>query len=153
MNALRRHIGRLMGARQPAMQVAALCVDPTTRKVLMITSRGTGRWIIPKGWPMAGLSLAEAALQEAWEEAGVIASPGQEIGRYHYEKMQDHGFGIPVEVHVFLTEVESLGDDFPEAGRRERSWVTPAEAATMVAEPELAAILRNLGDRRLTASG
>ena len=59
--------------------------------------------------------------------------------------MQDRGFGIPVVVHVFLTVVDALADDFPEQGSRERQWVDPARAATMVAEPELAAILRGLG--------
>lgn len=153
MNALRRHLGRLLGARQPAMQVAALCVDPTSNQVLMITSRDTGRWIIPKGWPMAGRSMADAALQEAWEEAGVIGSAGPEIGSYHYEKMQDHGFGIPVVARVFLTRVESLADNFPEAGKRERRWFPPAEAADLVAEPELAAMLRDIARDRVSAFG
>lgn len=148
MSGLRRRIGRLMGARQPALQVAALCMDPDTGQVLMITSRGTGRWIIPKGWPMPGRSLAEAALQEAWEEAGVRAAPGREIGTYRYDKMQSGGFAIPVLVHTFLTLVDSLSDEFPEQGRRTRCWVDPAEAATMVAEPDLAALLRTLGDNR-----
>ena len=145
MSALRRRIGRLMGARQPALQVAALCVDGDTGKVLMITSRGTGRWIIPKGWPMPGRSLAEAALQEAWEEAGVRANPGRQIGTYNYDKMQSGGFAIPVLVHVFLTRVESLAEDYPERGRRERRWVAPEEAAAMVAEEDLATLLRQLG--------
>lgn len=145
MSALRRRIGRLMGARQPALQVAALCVDGDTGKVLMITSRGTGRWIIPKGWPMPGRSLAEAALQEAWEEAGVRANPGRRIGTYNYDKMQPGGFAIPVLVHVFLTRVESLAEDYPERGRRERRWVAPQEAAAMVAEADLATLLRQLG--------
>lgn len=145
MRQVRRNLGRLIGARQPALQVAALCLDAATGRVLLITSRGTGRWIIPKGWPMPGRSLAEAALEEAWEEAGVRARPGTEIGQYHYDKMQDRGFGIPVVVHVFLTVVDALADDFPEQGSRERHWVDPARAATMVAEPELAAILRGLG--------
>lgn len=147
MRQIRRNLGRLMGARQPALQVAALCLDAATGRVLLITSRGTGRWIIPKGWPMPGRSLAEAALEEAWEEAGVRARPGTEIGQYHYDKMQDRGFGIPVVVHVFLTVVDALADDFPEQGSRERHWVDPARAATMVAEPELAALLRGLAAR------
>ena len=144
MTTLRRRLGRLMGARHPALQVAALCIDPATGKVLMITSRGTGRWIIPKGWPMPGRSLSEAALQEAWEEAGVRARPGRHLGQFHYDKMQARGFAIPVVVQVFLTRVEALHDDFPERGRRQRQWMDPAEAASLVAEPELAELLRAL---------
>ena len=148
MNALapqlRRRLGRLLGARSPALQVAALCVDPATGRVLMITSRGTGRWIIPKGWPMPGRTLVDAALQEAWEEAGVRATAGPDLGIYHYDKMQDHGFAIPIEVRVFLAPVDQLADAFPEAGKRRRQWFAPAEAAKLVAEPELAAIIRAL---------
>ena len=144
---LRRRLGRFLGARTPALQVAALCVEPATGRVLMITSRGTGRWIIPKGWPMPGRTLVEAALQEAWEEAGVNAVPGPDLGVYHYEKLQDHGFAIPVEVRVFLAEVTGLANAFPEAGKRRRLWFSPAEAAALVAEPELAALILGLSDR------
>lgn len=141
---LRRKLGRLLGARAPALQVAALCRDPATGRILMITSRGTGRWIIPKGWPMTGRSLIGAALQEAWEEAGVRAAAGPDLGIYHYDKMQDHGFAIPVEVRVFLADVTDLADDYPEAGKRTRRWFTPPEAAELVAEPELSALILGL---------
>ena len=94
MTRLRRGLARLLGARPPLLQVGAVCLDPATGRVLLITSRGTGRWIIPKGWPMPGRSLAEAALQEAWEEAGVRAKTGEEMGSYHYDKDQDRGFAV-----------------------------------------------------------
>lgn len=145
MNRLRQQIGRLLGVRQPALQVAALCLDPPTGRVLMITSRGTRRWILPKGWPMPGRSLSEAALQEAWEEAGVRAASGSAIGTYRYDKVQSGGYAVPILVHVFLCHVDSLADDFPEQGRRDRRWMDPAEAAGLVAEPDLAALLRALG--------
>lgn len=144
MTRLRRGLARLLGARPPLLQVGAVCLDPATGKVLLITSRGTGRWIIPKGWPMPGRSLAEAALQEAWEEAGVRAKSGEEMGSYHYDKDQDRGFAVPVEVRVFLVAVEALAEDFPERGERRRRWFAPSEAAGLVAEPELAALLRTL---------
>ena len=59
--------------RPKRLQVAALCYrrDGDSKEVLLVTSRGTGRWILPKGWPIDGLDAGEAALQEAWEEAGV----------------------------------------------------------------------------------
>lgn len=144
---LRHALRRLLGQRPAAMQVAALCLDPASGQVLLITSRGTGRWIIPKGWPMPERSLAEAAQQEAWEEAGVLGPVRPDkIGTYDYDKMQDRGFGIPVHVHVFALDVTQLCDDFPEAWQRSRKWFAPAHAADLVAEPELQALLRALPD-------
>jgi hypothetical protein len=60
--------------RPKRLQVAALCYkqanDTDDKEILLVTSRDTGRWIIPKGWPIDGKNASEAALQEAWEEAG-----------------------------------------------------------------------------------
>ena len=61
----RDRLARLLGRRPPEMQVAALCLDEASGRVLLVTSRGTGRWIVPKGWPMAGRSLADAARPRA----------------------------------------------------------------------------------------
>lgn len=145
MHLFREKLGRLLGRRPASLQVAALCLNPDTRKVLLITSRGTGRWIVPKGWPMEGRSLGEAAEQEAWEEAGVRGKlGGKEIGRYHYDKLQDRGFAIPVEVRVFPIEVEKLREKFPESEQRQRAWFTPDEAADRVDETGLKALLRKL---------
>lgn len=143
---VRDALGRILGRTPPAMQVGALCVDPQTGQVLLITSRGTGRWIIPKGWPMPGRSLAAAALQEAWEEAGVHALCDEaEMGRYHYDKAQDHGFAVPVEVRVFRARVTALAEDWPEAHQRRRAWFDPLTAAGLVQERGLAKMLRASG--------
>ena len=143
--AIGERLARLLGRKPPDMQVAALCLDPDRRKVLLVTSRGTGRWIVPKGWPMPGRSLADAAMQEAWEEAGVRGQIGQSpLGRYHYDKQQGHGFAIPIEVRVFALTVESLADDYPEHGQRKRHWYRPERAAELVAETGLKALLRTL---------
>lgn len=145
MNALRRSVKMLLGKRPPALQVGALCLDPKTGKVLLITSRGTGRWVIPKGWPMEGRTLPGAAAREAWEEAGVEGRIlHEEIGRYSYDKDQNKGFSVPVEVRVFPLHVEKCTKSFPEADERIRRWFTPNEAARMVAEPGLKKILRGL---------
>lgn len=144
MSGLRRRLARLLGARPPRLQTGAICRDPATGEVLMVTSRGTGRWIIPKGWPMPGRSLAEAALQEAWEEAGVRAAGARELGSYRYDKTQDEGFSIPVEVRVFLVPVDRLDDHWPEQAQRDRRWFAPATAAALVAEPELAGLLMSM---------
>lgn len=132
-------------ARKPKMQVGALCLDPATGHVLLITSRGTGRWIIPKGWPMPNLSLSASALQEAWEEAGVQGVIGpREIGRYRYDKHRRLRPSVAVEVRVFPLAVTRLANTYPEAAQRARIWLPPTEAAGRVAEPELQALLAAL---------
>ncbi len=131
--------------RPDRVQFAALCydVEGPHRKVLLITSRDTGRWIIPKGWPMDGKDSAGAALTEAWEEAGVrVGIPADEpVGSYSYEKGLKGDWSIPVTTMVYPVRVVSLEEDYPEAHQRSRKWVTPQEAATMVDEPELRDIL------------
>ncbi|AYF02101.1 NUDIX hydrolase [Paracoccus yeei] len=143
--AFRDRLSRLLGRKPAQMQVAALCRSRQDGKVLLVTSRGTGRWIVPKGWPMPGRTLADAALQEAWEEAGVLGTIGQDpIGSYHYDKVQDLGFSVPVEVRVYLLDVESLADDWLESGQRKRRWFEPARAAELVAETGLKRLLAGM---------
>ncbi|TRW98660.1 NUDIX hydrolase [Paracoccus sp. M683] len=145
MNMFRRSFQMILGRRPPALQVGAICRNPETGQVLLITSRDTGRWVIPKGWPMEGRSLAHAALQEAWEEAGVRGKVEMgELGRFRYDKRQDSGFALPVEVALYPVEVLELAVDFPEHDERSRKWFTPAEAAELVEETGLQAVLRGL---------
>lgn len=140
-------VAGLMGQRPPHLQVAALC----TRKregeteILLVTSRGTGRWIVPKGWPMKGRSLAGAAQREAWEEAGVKGKiVPQPVGRYRYLKMRADGLGDMVEVLAYRLKVDRVEKRFPEEGQRERAWFATPVAAGLVDEPELQEILRAL---------
>lgn len=137
-----------MMMRPPRLQVAALCLRGTgpTQKVLLITSRESGRWIIPKGWPMEGKTASAAAMQEAWEEAGVRAgtAESQAIGSYHYQKRLKHGLAVPVETLVYPVTVEEMRDEFPEAQERKRKWFSPSEAANLVDEPELKSLLRDI---------
>lgn len=132
--------------RPRALQMAALChrTKAGQTEVLLITSRDTGRWIIPKGWPIRGLDAPETALQEAWEEAGVLkaALSRKPIGSYTYDKIRASGLPVPVETLVYPVAVEKLAKDFPEAQQRTRKWMRPAEAAELVDEPGLRAILR-----------
>lgn len=134
--------------KRPArVQVAALCSkgNGSEKRVLLITSRDTGRWILPKGWPIDGLDAPRAAMQEAWEEAGVKGKVSQKpIGHYTYEKSMDTGGVSLCDTSVFEVSVSELSEDFPEAQERTRKWVTPKEAANMVQEPELSAILKAL---------
>ncbi|MCV3272263.1 NUDIX hydrolase [Roseobacter sinensis] len=138
---------RLIFPQARARQVAALCYRKTRagKRVLLITSRGTGRWIVPKGWPMDGLENSEAALQEAWEEAGVKSAEvePQPVGHYRYNKYHARGGKTPVETEVYAAEVEALANSYPEGHQRRREWFSPAEAAEKVREPELKAILRD----------
>jgi 8-oxo-dGTP pyrophosphatase MutT (NUDIX family) len=131
--------------RPERLQVAALCyrTRPQGREVLLITSRGTGRWILPKGWPIKGLDAAGAALQEAWEEAGVLSgrTGPDPVGAYVYQKGLPGDWSVAVRTLVFPVEVYELADDFPEADQRRREWVTPEEAAARVDEPDLKGIL------------
>jgi len=141
-------IGALSAGLPHRTQVAALCMRKKAgeRQVLLITSRGTGRWVLPKGWPMKGLSNAKAAAQEAWEEAGVKRAKltRRAIGRFTYDKQLDTGGHIPVRAEVFALKVKKLSKTFPESHERRRKWVSPAKAAQMVQEPELKALLLSL---------
>ena len=131
--------------RPERIQLAALCYDQEGpgKRILVVTSRGTGRWILPKGWPIEGLDSPGAALQEAWEEAGVRKGrPWQRpIGSYSYDKGLPGDWSVPVTTLVYPVRVEELARDYPEAPERQRRWVTPTEAADMVEEPELKGIL------------
>lgn len=139
---------RPLFSRPKRFQVAALCTkgEGDDLRVLMITSRGTGRWILPKGWPIDGLNAPGAALREAWEEAGVkqARAESEAIGTYDYDKTLDNGAVVPVETHVFAARVIELSDDYPESDERTRRWVRPQEAADMVNEPGLRDILKDL---------
>ncbi|MBE3640555.1 NUDIX hydrolase [Mangrovicoccus algicola] len=132
--------------RPPRFQAAALCYRRGSAggcEVLLVTSRETKRWVLPKGWPKRGLDAAGTAREEAWEEAGMRPLPGTalRVGRYSYMKRLEGGLPVPVDVAVFAMEADRLEDDFPEKDQRERRWVAPAEAAAMVEEPGLAEIL------------
>lgn len=148
MTMLRNLFEALIGRRPSHLQVAALCLRKRKgqTEVLLLTSLDTGRWVVPKGWPMRGRSLAGAALREAWEEAGIRGKVRHEpVGSYHYEKKRDGGLALHCEVRAFVVETESQAERYPEAGQRERLWLVPAEAAKRVREPELKALLRAIG--------
>lgn len=133
--------------RPPELQVAALCRRgaPGKGEILLLSSLNSGRWILPKGWPMNGRSLAEAALVEAWEEAGVRGRVGPDpIGSYIYQKLRGGGLPVRCNVQVFPVDEVTLAEVYPEAGRRRRRWVTPRQAAGLVEESELRTLLAAL---------
>ena len=133
--------------RPDYVQAAALCLRDGADgpEVLMVTSLRTRRWILPKGWPMKGRSLAEAAAQEAWEEAGVRGRVDPaEIGAFTYMKMRKTGTPVPCRCSLFRVHVDELAPDWPERKRRARRWMPVAEAADLVAEQELRAVLAGM---------
>lgn len=147
MHLFGRIFSALVGRRPAFLQVAAICLRETSgrKEVLLVRSLDTGRLIVPKGWPMRGRSLAEAALQEAWEEAGVKGTVcADSVGQFHYHKKRRGGLVQRIEVHCHLVQVSTLAQTYPEAGRRKRQWVPLAEAAGRVREKELQAILGKL---------
>ena len=116
-------------------------------QVLLITSRGTGRWVIPKGWPMKGRKPHEAAAIEAAEEAGITgAVTDRPIGSYAYSKALKQDQVITVQVLVFPFHVEGRAEAFKEAGERTSRWFAYRQAAGLVAEPSLRRIIQDFGD-------
>ncbi len=137
------------GTRE-ARQYAALPVrlsEEGCLEVLLLTSRETRRWVIPKGWPIGRLSPGATAAREAFEEAGLegVVDEGPPIGRYSYEKRFRNGTSAHVEVEVFLFRVSRQRKKWPEKRQRKTCWYDAAIAARLVDEPELA-------DLMLTAS-
>ncbi|WP_439154601.1 NUDIX hydrolase [Yoonia sp.] len=137
--------------RPPALQVAALCHrdGASGPEVLLVTS-SSGRWILPKGWPIDGLTAAQAAQQEAWEEAGVTSGVLGEtaLGSYLAEKRFDNGAVVPCEVQVYPLRVTDIADTYPEDDRRERVWVPISKAIAMVNEDGLQQLLAQFASQK-----
>lgn len=133
---------QLMFRRPPRQQYAAFCYrvkqKTTDLEVLLLTSRDTGRWVIPKGWPMEGRTSYEVAAREAYEEAGVRGTvESQTIGCYHYPKVLKNGLTVTCKVQVYALETATIAKNFKEKGERRFEWVSCDEAAKRVREPEL----------------
>ena len=109
-------------------------------KVCLVTSSSGKRWVVPKGCLEPGKTTHEIALQEAWEEAGLVGVLQPEpIGSYLYEK-----FGGTCHVTVFLMTVNDVADEWPEQGLRERAWLTPRQAAARLDDRGLRELIRSV---------
>lgn len=132
-------------------QFGAICYrtgSDARAEILLVTTRETRRWTIPKGWPIKGLEPHEVAEREAWEEAGVKGRAKKKpLGHYTYLKTLDDGNKAPAVVAVHLLAVEKVYDEFPECSERSLEWMSPVEAATRVDEPELKGLLAALNTR------
>jgi 8-oxo-dGTP pyrophosphatase MutT (NUDIX family) len=112
-------------------------------RVMLLTSRETGRWIIPKGWPITGRKPAQAAVREVYEEAGLIGVVlrGGPVGHYRYSKRLATGKIVTCDVRVFLLHVRRELSDWPERDQRIRAWFSLEVAAKLVAERDLAKLI------------
>jgi 8-oxo-dGTP pyrophosphatase MutT (NUDIX family) len=128
-----------------ARQVAALpwrLADDGGLEFLLVTSRTSKHWLLPKGWPIPGKSGLESALQEAFEEAGIQAKgPDAPIGRYAFIKVLHDATELPCTMAVFAVgNVEELAE-WPEKGQRDRMWFTQAEAVSIAFDFNLSLFL------------
>jgi len=134
---------------KPIRQVAAIpyrITDQGTVEVLLVTSNTTRRFIVPKGWPMKNKSGRQAAKEEVEEEAGVTGAVSKKaIGTYRYWKRLSSRF-VNVEVSAYLLEVTGTVPEWKESRKRGRAWLSPADASTLIDEPDLAALVLSLSE-------
>jgi uncharacterized protein Yka (UPF0111/DUF47 family)/8-oxo-dGTP pyrophosphatase MutT (NUDIX family) len=146
------------GAR-PIRQIAALPYRPDSGaidspvRILLVTSRDSGRWVIPKGNPAAGVAAHSAAAIEAEEEAGVtgLVCPTA-LGSYRYRKRRANGASLMFDVDVFPLAVSTEFSVWKEQSQRERRWFSLAEAADAVDEPDLKNLIRSFGQSEFKAA-
>lgn len=147
--AVIRKVAAAVRPRNGRLQVAALPYrrdDKGMIEVMLVTTRGTGQWMVPKGWPIPGKSHPEAAAQEAYEEAGVRGrADATEVGRFEHEKTRFPAPSIDCIVAVFPMKVEQELTRWPERGQRTRRWFSIEEAKAAVQSPELAGIIAKIG--------
>lgn len=142
-----------LSKRDLRTQFGALCFRVVEKKieVLLITSRRTGRWIIPKGWPMDEKTPSKAAAREAFQEAGVKGKSYQScVGAYSYTKVLEPKDKLPIMVMVYPLKVKKTLKEYPEAGQRKRKWMSAKQAAKRVSDPEMAHLIRNFDPSLLT---
>ncbi len=129
----------------PNKQIAALPfrVRGARIELLLITSRETKRWVIPKGWPMLGLKDLTSAKREAFEEAGIKGQMSRiPIGSFAYGKRLSNGELRTCCVMVYPLLVKNLKRQWPEKSERKRKWFSQKVAATLLQEPELQVLVR-----------
>lgn len=139
------------GAAPPRAQCGALPwrVGEDGVEILLVTSRDTRRWVIPKGWPMKGRKPHIAAAIEARQEAGLLGKIEKiALGAYEYEKRLKNSASVTCRVDVFPLLALKQKKSWPEKNQRAAHWFPVALAAEQVDEPELRAIIRAFGDSR-----
>ena len=145
---LKERVRRFFGGLPCRVQVAALPWRRTEAgcEVMLITSRGTGRWVLPKGWPERDEEPFQAAAREAAEEAGISGEIAHsELGRFYYGKVLPSGMEWRCQVQVYPMEVGAVAEKWPERKKRRRQWFAAKDAARLVDEPELAELIAEFG--------
>ncbi len=119
-------------------QVAAVCyrVCGGVVEFLLVRTRGGGRWTFPKGSAEAGLTHAQAAALEAFEEAGVHgrieeASFARYVRRQQRRSVAGSG-NAEFAVSAHLCEVSRLSP--PKESKRNRTWFSVTEARLCLRE-------------------
>ena len=122
-------------------------------EILLVTTRQTRRWIIPKGWPIKGLRPPRSAAREAFEEAGVRGKVGtKSLGFFTYEKFLDgDGVRVACEVKVFPLLVTRQSEFWPELVQRMVQWVAPTDALSLIEQPALKALVAAFAKRKSVA--
>lgn len=132
---------------KPRGQIAALPLRRAPsggREILLVTTRTTRRWVVPKGWRMKGRKGHEAAAIEAREEAGIIGKVRKKpLGRYLYWKRMDDYFQL-CRVTLYLLKAERRLESWAEDSQRQSHWFSLDDAADLVEEPGLKAAIRAL---------
>ena len=122
-------------------------------RILLVTSRESGRWVIPKGNPTAGLTAHAAAALEAREEAGVVGLVcPTALGSYRYRKRRRNGSALLIDVDVFPLAVNTELHAWKEQHERERRWFSLVEAADAVEEEDLRDLIRSFGQSEFMAA-
>lgn len=120
-------------------------IDGGMVQVLLVTSRISRHWLLPKGWLIKGKSSTASACREAFEEAGVEGrAQNKALGTYQYVKITKTGEHLPCRVTVYGLQVKSVRPMWPEFGQRTRQWFSLPAAAAMVTEPGLRDFLAGL---------
>lgn len=119
--------------------------------VLLITSRGRGTWIFPKGREMEGKAPWESAELEAYEEAGVVGEiETSPIGSYYLPVTEERP--QPIEVKMFPLLVTDQREDWKEMGQRYRHWAVLPEAKRLITHVGLADLALALAQRETSRS-
>lgn len=116
---------------------------------MLISSRETRRWVLPKGWPMKGRKPHTAAAREALEEAGLVGHVAKSsIGTFDYQKRLENGASLKCTVTVFPMKVQRELKHWREATQRARQWFSIDEATRVVDEMQLRTLIEQFGRDR-----